>query len=110
MARAKRICPRPGCHRVVQGRYCVEHNREYEAKRGTPEQRGYDATHRALRRHWSPRVATGNVPCWRCGELIEPGERWDLGHDDADRSKHRGPEHASRCNRSAAGRKAHEFD
>lgn len=110
MARAKRICPRPGCHRVVQGRYCAEHNREYEAKRGTPEQRGYDATHRALRRQWAPQVATGNVPCWRCGELIEPGERWDLGHDDTDRSKHRGPEHASRCNRSAAGRKAHEFD
>ena len=52
-------------------------------------------------------VSRGQVPCARCGLLIEPGEQWDLGHDDNDRTKYNGPEHANRCNRSAGGRKAH---
>jgi hypothetical protein len=42
------------------------------------------------------------VDCARCGERIEPGEPWDLGHDDVDRSRYTGPEHR-RCNRSTRG-------
>jgi len=34
--------------------------------------------------------------CWRCGELIRPGQPWHLGHDDYDRTKYRGPEHRGR--------------
>jgi hypothetical protein len=49
----------------------------------------------------APLVAAGVVDCWRCGRRIEPGQAWDLGHDDVDRSRWRGPEHAS-CNRRAA--------
>jgi hypothetical protein len=49
-------------------------------------------------------VNSGGVDCWRCGERIEVGEAWDLGHDDVDRSRWRGPEHA-RCNRAAAARR-----
>jgi hypothetical protein len=46
-------------------------------------------------------VASGSVCCWRCGELIAPWQAWDLGHDDDDRRRYQGPEHAS-CNRRAS--------
>lgn len=60
----------------------------------------YGHAHRRLRAQLAPLVATGTVTCWRCGDLIAAGERWDLGH--ADDGTYRGPEHAGRCNRSAA--------
>jgi hypothetical protein len=70
--------------------------------------RGYGRAHRKLRADWQRRMDEGEtVNCWRCGEPIEPGEAWDLGHDDDDRTLYRGPEHAGRCNRSAAGRRGH---
>lgn len=74
--------------------------------RKTTTRRGYGSRHQHLRKHWAPRVATGTVVCWRCGNLIARGAAWDLGHDDHDRTKYRGPEHAA-CNRAAAGRAAH---
>lgn len=72
----------------------------------TTTQRGYGARHKQLRNHYRPLVAAGKVNCWRCGQKIQPTDKWDLGHDDHDRSIYRGPEHANTCNRSAAGRKA----
>jgi hypothetical protein len=48
-------------------------------------------------------VATGTVACARCGELIAPGDRWDLGHDDENPALYAGPEHRA-CNRSTAAR------
>lgn len=70
--------------------------------RRTTTARGYGYTvHQKLRQQWAPKVATGTVTCWRCGKLIGRTEPWDLGHDDHDRTRYRGPEHA-RCNRSAA--------
>jgi hypothetical protein len=53
-------------------------------------------------------VEAGLVDCARCSHRILPGEEWDLGHDDVDRSKYIGPEHR-RCNRSAAGKKSAEL-
>jgi len=76
-------------------------------KRPTRQERGYGAEHDRLRAAWKPLVAAGGVDCYRCEEPIEPGTRWDLGHDDVDRSKYSGPEHADECNRSAGGRAAH---
>ena len=66
-------------------------------------QRGYDETHRKLRRQLRPIVEAGRAHCWRCGEMISPREQWDLGHDDHDRTRYRGPEHVA-CNRGAPGR------
>lgn len=59
----------------------------------------YGRAHRQLRAQWAPVVATGGVTCWRCTRLIGARERWDLGHDDADPTRYRGPEHAT-CNRA----------
>ena len=43
--------------------------------------------------------ANGGAICWRCGKLILPTDKWDLGHDDVDRDRYRGVEHRH-CNRA----------
>jgi hypothetical protein len=78
----------------------------------TSEQ-GYGWTHQQIRRRWAREVELGGVHCARghdcleryrpTGTLILPGEPWDLGHDDFDRSRYNGPEHR-RCNRAVASR------
>jgi hypothetical protein len=50
----------------------------------------------------------GFLICARCHGRIEPGDEWDEGHDDDDRSKWVGPEHSRRCNRRAASIKSAE--
>ena len=62
---------------------------------------GYGNAHQKLRKVWATKVDAGQVNCWRCGRWIRPGTPWDLGHDDRDRGRYRGPEHA-RCNRATA--------
>lgn len=105
---ARRVCPKPGCPNLLhpRERYCPGHQRDYEQARGTRQQRGYNAHHDQLRAQWAPHIATGTVKCWRCHQPIPPGEPWHLGHDDNDRTLHRGPEH-THCNTSAGGRAAH---
>lgn len=73
---------------------------------GSTHARGYGRAHQQLRRQWEPMVRTGRVVCPRCDQPIGRGQAWDLGHDDNDRRKYTGPEHAE-CNRSAGSAKAH---
>lgn len=106
MSRArKRVCAEPGCPAVQTETRCPQHRRDAEQRRGTSTQRGYGTEHRNLRETLRPQVEAGTVRCWRCGLPISPGQRWDLGHDDIDRSRYRGPEHTA-CNRATAGRRS----
>jgi hypothetical protein len=52
-----------------------------------------------MRERLAPVVATGTVNCARCGEMIEPGAKWELDHKDDGRGW-LGPSHA-KCNRRA---------
>lgn len=78
--------------------------RRERGRKGKTTARGYGAVHQKLRKQLAPKVAGGGIRCWRCGELIRAGERWDLGHDDGDRRIYRGPEHV-KCNRATAKRR-----
>lgn len=81
----------------------------------TTKERGYGHDHVKRRAEWAPKVDRGEVDCTRCGKPIAPkgarcpkcGKRscrWDLGHDDFDRSLYNGPEHSC-CNRATSGRR-----
>ena len=75
----------------------------------------YGWPHQQRRELERARVATGMVRCARgsdcfyaervggklVGGLIRRGQAWDLGHDERDRSRYRGPEHR-RCNRATS--------
>lgn len=78
-------------------------NPDFRRAMPTTTQRGYGAEHKAERERWRPLVESGQVVCWRCHRLIPAGAPWDLGHDEVDRSKYRGPEHV-KCNRGATAR------
>lgn len=77
----------------------------------TTRERGYGTAHKNLRKSYEKLVASGEALCWRCLEnglpedqaRIDPTDDWDLGHDDHDRTKYRGPEHVA-CNRGAPSR------
>lgn len=81
---------------------CQGEKIELVRRRGSTTARGYGGAHRALRKRLAPLVASGQVRCARCGELILPGTPWDLGHT-GDRTGYHGAEHAA-CNRGAASR------
>ena len=72
---------------------------------GSTHARGYGRAHQQLRQQWELRVRTGLVVCHRCDLPIKRSDEWDLGHDDHDRTKYTGPEHAE-CNRRAGGQEA----
>jgi hypothetical protein len=66
--------------------------------------RGYGWNHQKMRQIVQLEVAAGIAVCTRCGLRIDPGEPWDLGHDDYDRAIYIGPEHRA-CNRATASRR-----
>ena len=97
-----RRCAYTRCPRLIPNgdRYCDEHRRARDHARGNSTQRGYGSAHQRERARWSQRMVAGErVVCPRCGCPILPGQRWDLGHNDA-RDAWTGPEHAH-CNRAA---------
>jgi hypothetical protein len=53
----------------------------------------YGYRHQQLRKRWKLQVARDDVPCARCGLLIDPSQEWDLGHDDDNPTLYSGPEH-----------------
>jgi hypothetical protein len=64
--------------------------------------RGYGANHQALRERLRPQVEAGLTTCALCGEPIQAGDEWDLGHmDGSNRTVFSGPEHR-RCNRATS--------
>ena len=65
--------------------------------------RGYGYTHTLARKRWARVVEAGDAYCARCGKWISPDAKWDLDHDDTDRTKYLGPSH-QKCNRGAAAR------
>ncbi len=73
---------------------------------GSSSARGYGWQHQKLRAQYLPMVQAGKAICWRCGERISPAMQWDLGHDDNDRTKYRGPEHALAKDCKAGGNRA----
>ena len=83
-------CPTRALTTDRSGR-CDHCRRQHWNSRGTSTERGYGQDHRDLRAAWQPLVEAGDVICWRCGDPIQPGEPWDMGHDDHDRSAYRGP-------------------
>lgn len=100
------VCTEHGCPTILDhSGYCPTHTRDRDRQRGSRQARGYDARHDQERARLAPTVTRGRTRCAKCGHLIDPGTPWDLGHTD-DRTAWTGPEHL-RCNRAAAGRKAH---
>lgn len=96
------------CPRIIPAgtRHCPAHAREHERKRGSRQQRGYDAAHDRLRARWQARLDAGEVVwCARCGSRIESADPWALDHTD-DRTGYLGPSHAA-CNNRAGGQAAH---
>jgi hypothetical protein len=93
-------------------RYCAT-CRQFAGRSTTPrspakrahDARVYGVRHKVIRERLRPSVEAGRVRCARCGELIAPGEPWDLGHVDGDPTRYAGPEHRA-CNRATAGRRA----
>lgn len=110
---AKRVCT--GCKAIYDPRTtgsragrCPACSRAHDRARGSREERGYGAAHQATRAAYQARMDAGEVlTCWRCGEPVTAADEWHLGHDDHDRTITRGPEHARRCNLSAAGKASH---
>lgn len=85
-------------------KYCAPkcRPRKFDTRdRPSATERGYGQEHRKLRKRWAKRVAAGGVRCWRCDYPINPGDQWDLGHDDHDRTIWRGAE-CIPCNRGTA--------
>jgi hypothetical protein len=69
--------------------------RVHVKRKRSRQERGYGVGHYGRRRMLKPFVESGAATCVRCGEPIGAGEPWDLGHDDYDRTRYSGPEHAS---------------
>ena len=107
-----KVCRVPGCPALIPATayrgMCDDCRREYDAARGTREQRGYGRDHQRIRAELAAAITRGEtITCWRCHLPITTASDLHLGHDDHDRTITRGPEHGRGCNLSAAGKARH---
>jgi hypothetical protein len=105
---AGRRCPTKGCPTIIPAgtRYCPTHQRDYEARRGNRQARGYGTSHDKLRAAWQQRINAGeHITCATCPTPITPDTPWQLGHDH-ERGGYLGPQCVP-CNTSDGGRRAH---
>jgi hypothetical protein len=88
------------CRRLTSnGARCTRCTRNRDAARGTTTQRGYGhADHQVWKEAWRPHVEAGGILCWRCDEVLNPADPWDLGHNEQHPSRPALPEHIL-CNR-----------
>jgi hypothetical protein len=99
------------CKTLVPAHEWLEHQQAHRNEGKSTVARGYGYKHRALRKQWAARIASSIVICRRgnecllrdrpAGNMIVPGEPWELGHDESRQYSH--PEHLQ-CNRATAGR------
>lgn len=101
-----RVCAEAGCPELTESTRCPAHTRDRDLRRGTRQERGYDAAYDRRRKREARTVATGSVTCWRCGKRIGVLDVWNLGHCDDDRTVIHGPEHEP-CNLGARGACTH---
>jgi hypothetical protein len=89
---------------LTQGqRYCPRHAHAYEKRRGSRQQRGYNAGHDRLRTDWQRRIDSGEyVVCATCPTVIV-GRMWQLGHDH-EHGGYLGPQCVP-CNTGDGGRR-----
>lgn len=103
----RRVCLEHGCPTLTDRTRCGPHERDRDRARGTRQQRGYDAEHDRVGVEYQRQLDAGQrFDCWRCHMPLTGtvrGRDWMLGHCDADRAKHHGPEHP-RCNLATTGR------
>jgi hypothetical protein len=105
----RRVCRDPGCPALVpadayRGR-CPQHQRTYDAQRGTPEARGYDTEYVDLKATYERQVLDGNpLVCVICLEPIV-GPPVTPQHS-RERDRIVGPSHPS-CNLRDAGLASH---
>jgi len=80
----KKFCTWPGCTNLTNERYCEEHRKQeqkqYDERRGTPAQRGYDARWRRIRE----RILKEEPLCKECMRkgFVKPAT--DVHHIDGD--------------------------
>lgn len=88
------------CTRLVTGRpRCPDCTRTLEARRGTRQQRGYDADHDAARRALA---ATLPAPCgYGCGTTLTPDHPWVAAHRVDGHPQHGWLASCVRCNERA---------
>lgn len=82
MPRAQRICIEPGCSTPCSSTRCPTHAREYEAKRGTNKERGYDYRFRKA----SKQAKANATHCDECGRPFTASNPATGGHRRAVRN------------------------
>lgn len=105
----RRVCREPGCPALVEansyrGR-CTRHQRAYDAQRGTPTQRGYNAPYLNAKASYEADLRAGKaLTCVLCTHPITTPPV--TPQHSRDRTRIEGPSHEA-CNLRDAGLSSH---